>query len=173
MALLGFIFPLFISPGTCHLMVEDYSRACQRERGKKKEEEEEKKPRKNHFAMTGIWTHGLCLQSRACYPLDHSALKFLPTCRFGPAVHLFPTELKINVSWLLWKSAVKPITSKNEVASIGIRQLPHVPAVTGSWIGSVSQLESVKTSMVFVGGYPPIMKALLAAIWKGDEGIHE
>ena len=38
MALLGFIFPPFISPGTCHLMVEDYSRACQRERGKKKEE---------------------------------------------------------------------------------------------------------------------------------------
>ena len=32
MALLGFIFPLFISPETCHLMVEDYSRACQRER---------------------------------------------------------------------------------------------------------------------------------------------
>ena len=40
MALLGFIFPLFISPGTCHLMVEDYSRTCQREGGKKKEEEE-------------------------------------------------------------------------------------------------------------------------------------
>ena len=40
MALLGFIFFLsfLISPGTCHLMVEDYSRACQRERGKKKEE---------------------------------------------------------------------------------------------------------------------------------------
>ena len=32
MALLGFIFPLFIYPGTCHLMVEDYSGACQRER---------------------------------------------------------------------------------------------------------------------------------------------
>ena len=41
MALLGFIFPLFISPGTCHLMVKDYSCACQRERGKKKEEEKE------------------------------------------------------------------------------------------------------------------------------------
>ena len=39
MALLGFIFPLFISPRMCHLMVEDYSRACQRERGNKKEEE--------------------------------------------------------------------------------------------------------------------------------------
>ena len=45
MALLGFIFPPFISPGMCHLMVEDYSRACQRERGKKKEEEE-KSPEK-------------------------------------------------------------------------------------------------------------------------------
>ena len=45
MALLGFIFPLFISPGTCHLMVKDYSRACPRERGKKKEEEE-KSPEK-------------------------------------------------------------------------------------------------------------------------------
>ena len=57
MVLLGFIFPLFISPGTCHLMVEDYSRACQRERGKKKEEEERrrrKKPRKKYFAETGI-----------------------------------------------------------------------------------------------------------------------
>ena len=53
MALLGFIFPLFISPGTCHLMVEDYSRACKRERGKKKGEEE-KSPEKNHFAVTGI-----------------------------------------------------------------------------------------------------------------------
>ena len=53
MALLGFIFPLFISPGMRHLMVEDYSRACRRERGKKKEEEEES-PEKNHFAVTGI-----------------------------------------------------------------------------------------------------------------------
>jgi len=34
-------------------MVEDYSRACQRERGKKKEEEE-KSPGKNHFALTRI-----------------------------------------------------------------------------------------------------------------------
>ena len=47
MALLGFIFSLFISPRTCHLMVKDYSRACQRERVEKKEEEE-KSP------MTGI-----------------------------------------------------------------------------------------------------------------------
>ena len=37
-------FPLFVSPGMCHLMVEDYSCACQRERGRKKEAEE--KPRK-------------------------------------------------------------------------------------------------------------------------------
>ena len=50
MALLGFIVSLFISPGTGHLMVKDYSRACQRERGKKKK----KKPRKKHFAVTGI-----------------------------------------------------------------------------------------------------------------------
>ena len=47
-------------------MVEDYSRACQRERGKKREEEE-KSPEKKHFAVTGIWTHGLCHQSRASY----------------------------------------------------------------------------------------------------------
>ena len=51
MALLGFIYfyfiPLFISPGMCHLMVEDYSRACQREIGKKKEEEEKKAQKKN------------------------------------------------------------------------------------------------------------------------------
>ena len=46
MALLGFIFPLIISHGMCHLMVEDYSRACQRE--------EEKSPEKNHFAVSGI-----------------------------------------------------------------------------------------------------------------------
>ena len=42
-----FIFPLFISPGTCHLMVEDYSRACQREREvrrKKKKKKAQKKP---------------------------------------------------------------------------------------------------------------------------------
>ena len=45
MALLGFIFPLFISPGTCHLMVEDYSRACQREvRRKKEKKKAQKKP---------------------------------------------------------------------------------------------------------------------------------
>ena len=47
MALLGFIFPLFISPETCHLMVEDYSRACQREREvrrKKKKKKAQKKP---------------------------------------------------------------------------------------------------------------------------------
>ena len=49
------------------------SRAYQRESGKKKEEEE-KSPEKNHFAMTGTWTHGLCLQSQACYPLGHGAL---------------------------------------------------------------------------------------------------
>ena len=36
MALLGFIFPLFNSPGMCHLMVH----VRERERGKKKEEEE-------------------------------------------------------------------------------------------------------------------------------------
>ena len=46
MALLGFISPLLISPETCHLMVKDYSRACQRERGKQKEEEVEKSPEK-------------------------------------------------------------------------------------------------------------------------------
>ena len=45
-ALLGFIFPLFISPGTCHLMVEDYSRACQRDRERGKKKEEEKSPDK-------------------------------------------------------------------------------------------------------------------------------
>ena len=36
---------LFIYPGTCHLMVEDYSRACQREREvrrKKKKKAQEK-----------------------------------------------------------------------------------------------------------------------------------
>ena len=43
--------------------------------GKKKKKEEEKSPEKNHFAVTGIWTLGLCLQSRACYPLG------LPSCR--------------------------------------------------------------------------------------------
>ena len=53
MALLGFIFPLFISPGTIHLMVKDHFHASQRERGKKKEEDE-KSPEKNHFAVTGI-----------------------------------------------------------------------------------------------------------------------
>ena len=39
-----YFFLSLISPGTCHLMAEDYSLACQRERGKKNEEEE-KKPR--------------------------------------------------------------------------------------------------------------------------------
>ena len=39
-------FPLFISHRMCHLMVEDYSHACQRERGKKKERRRRKKPRK-------------------------------------------------------------------------------------------------------------------------------
>ena len=51
MALLGFIFSsLFISPGMCHLMVEDYSRACQREREREREvrrkKKRKKKPRK-------------------------------------------------------------------------------------------------------------------------------
>ena len=40
----------------------------------KEEEGRRKKPRKNHFAVTGIWTHGLCHQSRACYRLGHGAL---------------------------------------------------------------------------------------------------
>ena len=41
---------------------------------KKKKEEEGKSPLKNHFAMGGIWTVKLCLQSQALYPLEHSAL---------------------------------------------------------------------------------------------------
>ena len=45
-ALLGFIFPLFISPGACHLMVKDYSHACQRERERGKKKEEDKKAQK-------------------------------------------------------------------------------------------------------------------------------
>ena len=73
MALLGFIFPPFTSPRTCHLMVEDYSLACQRERSKKKEGKE-KSPQKNHFAVTRIGALGLCLKSRACYTLGHGAL---------------------------------------------------------------------------------------------------
>ena len=58
-------------------MVEDYSRACQRERGKKKEEEK-KAQKKTHFATTGIWTHELCLQSQACYLLGHGTLPIYP-----------------------------------------------------------------------------------------------
>ena len=85
MALLGFIFPLFISPGTCHLMVEDYSHACQRERERGKEKERRRKsPEKNHFAETWIGTHGLCLQSRACYPLGHGALPLIDTKNYTP-----------------------------------------------------------------------------------------
>ena len=41
---------------------------------KKKMEEEEKRQQKNHLAVAGIWTHKLCLKSRALYPLDHCAL---------------------------------------------------------------------------------------------------
>ena len=41
---------------------------------KKKKEDNEKSWQKNNFANGGIWTHKLCLQSRAHYPLDHSAL---------------------------------------------------------------------------------------------------
>ena len=37
---------LLISPATCHLMVKDYSRPCQRERGKKKERRRRKKAQK-------------------------------------------------------------------------------------------------------------------------------
>ena len=56
------------------------NRHCEREkshggeRRRKKKKEEEKSPEKNHFTVTGIWTHGLCLQSQACYPLGHGAL---------------------------------------------------------------------------------------------------
>ena len=40
----------------------------------KEEEGRRKKQEKNHFTVTGIRTHGLCLQSRVCYPLGHGAL---------------------------------------------------------------------------------------------------
>ena len=53
MALLGFIF-LSFSPGMCHLMVEDYSRACERKRDKKKQEEEEKSPEKTTSPWLGF-----------------------------------------------------------------------------------------------------------------------
>ena len=46
MALLGLIFPLFISPGTCHLMVEDYSRACQGEREVRRKKKKKKAQKK-------------------------------------------------------------------------------------------------------------------------------
>ena len=46
MALLGFIFPLFIPPGTCHLMVEDYSRAFQREREVRRKKKKKKAQKK-------------------------------------------------------------------------------------------------------------------------------
>jgi hypothetical protein len=38
------------------------------------EEDEEKSPRNYHLAVAGVRTLNLCLQSRALYPLDHSAL---------------------------------------------------------------------------------------------------
>jgi hypothetical protein len=38
------------------------------------EEDEEKSPRNYHFAMAGVRTLDLCLQSRVLYPLDHGAL---------------------------------------------------------------------------------------------------
>ena len=56
-ALLGFIFPLFISPGMFHPMVEDYSRACQREREvrRKKKKKAQKKPL-HHDRDLNPWT---------------------------------------------------------------------------------------------------------------------
>ena len=41
---------------------------------KNKEDEEEKSQQNYQFAMAGTWTHELCLQIWAFYPLDHSAL---------------------------------------------------------------------------------------------------
>ena len=37
----------------------------------KEKKGDEKKPQENHLAMAEIWTHKLCLQSQALYPLDH------------------------------------------------------------------------------------------------------
>ena len=55
-------------------MVEDYSRACQRERGKKKEEEE-KSPEKNTSLRPGFEpTDSVSRAMRAIYPLGHGAL---------------------------------------------------------------------------------------------------
>ena len=80
MALLGFFHSnsLFASPVHSRKTWIHRPTGIVRERevtwwGKKKKEEE-KSPEKNHFAMTGIWTHGLCIQSQACYPLGHGAL---------------------------------------------------------------------------------------------------
>ena len=73
MALLGFIFSsLYLSQN-----VSPYGWGlfpCMSEREREEERRRRKKPIKNHFAITWIWTHGLCLQSRAWYPLGHGAL---------------------------------------------------------------------------------------------------
>ena len=84
MALLGFIFPLFISPGTWHLMVEDYSLAYQRDRGKKKEEEE-KSPEKT-------LPRDRDLNPRTLSP-EPSMLSIRPR---GPAQVTKPTAQKLN-----------------------------------------------------------------------------
>ena len=78
MALLEFIFPLFISPGTCHLMVEDYSRACQRER-ERKEERRRRRRRKKKKAQKKPLCCDRGLNSRTL-STEPSVLSVRPRC---------------------------------------------------------------------------------------------
>ena len=55
-----------------------------RERQVRRKKKMKKKAQKNHFAVTGIWTHGLCLHSQACYPLGHGALPMLNIVQVAP-----------------------------------------------------------------------------------------
>ena len=75
MALLGFIFSSLLSlPERVTLWSRIIPLHVREREVRRKKKEEEESPEKNHFAVTGIWTHGLSLQSQACYLLGHSAL---------------------------------------------------------------------------------------------------
>ena len=109
----------------------------ERERGKKKEEK--KKPRKIQFAWTGIWAHGLCLQSRACYPLGNGALpKFIAKdaasdkdkdCNFG---FFSDSNLSPGVNFMSKKFGAK-LTPCRISPSFHLEDRIHLTPNSNSW----------------------------------------
>ena len=87
----------------CHLMVEDYSRACQREREERRKKEEEEKAQKKTspwlgFEPTDSVSTVECAIHLATAPCPSNLLRYLA---WPPRTHIRDSHIIFPVSWLL------------------------------------------------------------------------